>query len=189
MVKRFYITRHGETFVTRGQALNYGVRIFSADILGESREPLGKMGQYLKKVPTDFNASSQFKRCRQTVGIISEQSGKEFVFDKRLNEFFFELPYFFRRRVKHFLNEMDSKGYETVLICTHGAVINELIKAINPQAFKTLVMTPDPKGPPVQVEASRKAAQLENKVSFTKYLSPGVLLTLTENSVSEINFN
>jgi phosphohistidine phosphatase SixA len=209
-VKKYYIFRHGETFVSKGLKTGYGLKVFSADILDEGKPPLEKMGRYLKKIPTDFNASSRFKRCRTTVGIISKNSGKEFIFDSRLNEFFFELPFFFRRRIRHFLRDLNDKNLQTVLICTHAAVINELISMINPQAFATLVKkAPDPTKP-LQTEvrkdlplppANSQAAShvtsatasdslpLGNKLTFTKYLAPGVLLILTENSVQEINFN
>ena len=188
-VKTYYIFRHGETFVTKGQKLSYGTKVFSADILDECKPALEKLGRYLKKYPTDLNTSSRFKRCRQTVEIISRTSGKEFTFNSRLNEFFFELPYFFKKRVRNFLVEINNQEIESVAICTHGAVINELIRQINPGAFKTLLRkSPDPT-PPLQTEASRKSLQLENKLTFTKYLAPCVLLILTENSVREINFN
>jgi broad specificity phosphatase PhoE len=189
MVKKYYIFRHGETFVTKGHRLGYGTKIFSANILDSGKPALEKLGRYLKEIPTDFNAASQYKRCRQTVGIISGQSGKEFIFDKRLNEFFFELPFLFRRRVISFLNELDRSGYETVLICTHAAVINEIMKLVNREAFRKLTQKGSLTRPPLQVEASRKALQLQNLLRFTKYLSPGVLLTLTKSSAEEINFN
>lgn len=186
---KYYIFRHGETFVTKGRALSYGVKVFSASILEECFPALEKLGQHLKKIPTDYNVSSKIKRCRQTVDIVSKQSDKNFNFDSRLNEFFFELPYFFKRRVRSFIKDVERNEYQSVAICTHGAVINELIKQINPQAFIPLTnKSPDPT-PPLQTEASRKSLQLENKVSFTKYLSPCVLLELTSTSVKEINFN
>ncbi len=187
--RKYYIFRHGETFVTKGLRLNYGTKIFTADILDEGKPALQKLGRYLNKVDSDFNASSRFKRCRQTVSIVSEASGKNFEFDSRLNEFFFELPFFFKRRISRFLNELNTKNYHNVIICTHGANINEIIKLINPKAFGQLARkTPDPR-PALQLEASRKSLQLENKLTFTKYLSPAVLLILTTDSVQEINFN
>ncbi len=186
---KFYIFRHGETFVTTGKALSYGTKVFSADILPFCFPTLEKLGQQLKNIKTDYNISSKIKRCRQTVGIVAKQADKEFEFDSRLNEFFFELPFFFKRRIRNFLKEIENRNFESVAICTHGAVINELIKQINPEAFLTLInKSPDP-SPPLQTEASRKSLQLENKLTFTKYLAPGVLLTLTSSSVKEINFN
>lgn len=189
MKTKYYIFRHGETFVTTNKSLGYGTKVFSADILKQCFPALEKLGQHLKNIPTNYNVSSKIKRCRQTVEIISKESEKIFQFDPRLNEFFFELPFFFKRRVRSFLKEIDQNNYEVVAICTHGAVINELIKQINPNAFIPLIKkSPDPT-PPLQTEVSRKSLQLENKVSFTKYLAPCVLLELTSTSVKEINFN
>lgn len=187
-VKKFYLFRHGETFVTRGDRLYYGTKVFSADILDQGKPALTKMGKYLKKIPTDFNVSSQIKRCRQTVQIISKNSDKEFAFDWRLNEVFFELPFFFKMRVRSLLNSIKKSEFQSIAICTHAAVINRLIRAINPKAFGTLLKKdPDPR-PPLQIEVSKQPI-IENKLNFKKYLSPGVLLILTENSVQEINFN
>jgi broad specificity phosphatase PhoE len=135
MPTTFYLFRHGETFVTRGQnlwyypkflpttAFSYGAQIYTASILDEGKPTLRKMGQYLKKIPTKFNASSQFRRCRQTVQIITQESGKEFSFDKRLNELVLETPWGFRRRVLNFLAEIESENYQSVAICTHAAVL------------------------------------------------------------------
>lgn len=152
MSQTFYIFRHGETFVTKGQnlwyypkflpttALSYGTKIFSASILDEGKPVLRRMGKYLKNIQTDYNASSQFRRCRQTVQIISEEAKKEFVFDKRLNELVFETPWFLKRRVIGFLKEIDIKGYQSIAICTHAAIIALLASILT----KKLVAFPKP---------------------------------------------
>lgn len=185
----YYIFRHGETFVTTGKALNYGLKVFSADILDFCFPILKNLGLYLKNIPTDYNVSSQFKRCRQTVSIVSTVSRKQFIFDPQLNEFFFELPFFFRNRVRNFVKQIDQSQYRSVAVCTHGAVINELIKQINPEAFKTLAKKSPEPNPPIRIEASRSSLQLGNHLTFTQYLAPGVLLVLTNSSAQEINFN
>lgn len=135
MAKIYYLFRHGETFVTRGQrlwyypkflpetAFSYGTKVFSASILEESKPTLQKLAEYLKDIPTDFNASSQFRRCRQTVQIVEKATQKEFIFDKRLNEFVFETSWTFRYRVRSFLQDLNKKDYQSVAICTHGAVL------------------------------------------------------------------
>ena len=169
MDKTFYVFRHGETFVTKGQYLwyypkflpetsfTYGTKIFSASILDEGKPALHKMGEYLKNIPTDFNASSQFRRCRQTVDIINQESGKEFIPDKRLNEVLLENPWGFKNRVSNFLHEIDQKNYQSVAICTHGAVIALL--------------------------ASMLTIKL---VGFPK---PGVLLIIKGKNIETIDFN
>jgi broad specificity phosphatase PhoE len=131
----YYLFRHGDTFVTKGQrvwyypkfipetAFSYGSKVFSASILDEAKPTIQKLAEYLKEIPTQFNASSQFRRCRQTVEIVEKVSKKEFVFDKRLNEFVFETPWAFQHRVKNFLYSIEEKEYQSVTICTHGAVL------------------------------------------------------------------
>lgn len=142
MPKKFYLFRHGDTFVTKGQrvwyypsflpetAFTYGTKVFSASILDESKPTIQKLAEYLKHIPTDFNASSQFRRCRQTVQIVEKITHKEFVFDKRLNEFVFEAPWKFKHRIKNFLADLKANDYDSVAICTHGAVIALLINIL-----------------------------------------------------------
>lgn len=169
MAKKFYLFRHGETFVTRGQklwyyptflpetAFSYGTKIFSASILPEAKPVLTKLAEYLKNIPTDFNASSQFRRCRQTVQIVEKITDKEFVFDKRLNELVLEPPWRFRQRVRNFLNEVQSKDYEAVAICTHGAVLALIVTLLTG--------------------------------SLSGFPKPGVLVIVEGKKISYINFN
>lgn len=135
MAKTFYLFRHGDTFVTRGQrlwyyptflpetAFSYGAKVFSASILDEAKPTIKKLAECLAKIPTQYNASSQFRRCRQTVQIVEKIAQKEFIFDKRLNELVFETPWAFRYRVQRFLKELAKKDVQSVAICTHGAVL------------------------------------------------------------------
>lgn len=162
MVKTFYLFRHGTTFGSKYRT-GYGWKIYSANILPEARPPLVKMGTYLKKIPTDYNVSSAVKRCRQTCEIISEASGKEFVFDPRLNEFFLETFGHLQRRIASLLEELNTKNYQSVLMCTHGAVLEVLIAQITKSRFKVsrLFQLPD----------------------------PGTLLVLKNGNFQQINFN
>src|SRR5437762_1931158 len=127
MPKIFYIFRHGETFATKLEK-GYGRKVFSAPLLDEGHPAIERIGEYLKNIETDFNTSSNVKRCRQTVEIVSQISGKQFIFDKRLNEFFLETYWHFRRRIKGVLKDIDQKGFSSVCICTHGACIAMLVK-------------------------------------------------------------
>lgn len=169
MAKTFYLFRHGDTFVTRGQrlwyyptflpktAFSYGAKVFSASILNEARPTIKKLAEYLSKIPTQFNASSQFRRCRQTVEIVEKETQKEFVFDKRLNEFVFETPWAFQNRVKKFLSELEQKEFQSVAICTHGAVLALIASILSGK-----------------------------KVGFPK---PGVLVIIKGNEISYKDFN
>lgn len=145
MPKIFYLFRHGDTFVTKGQrvwyypkflpetAFSYGTKVFSASILEEAKPTIQKLAEYLKNIPTDFNASSQLRRCRQTVQIVEKETKKEFLFDKRLNEFVFETPWRFRYRVRSFIAELKTKDYDSVAICTHGAVLAMIASTLSGQ--------------------------------------------------------
>lgn len=159
---RFYIFRHGQTFSTKfGRP--YGLAVFSAGILDEGKPALNKMGQYLKKVPSDFNVSSPFRRCKQTVEIISTESGKTFYFDKRLGEYLLETRGNFRKRIKSLILEVESLGYEHVLICTHGAVISEMMDLLLPGVY--------------------------NVSNTFKFPDPGILIIAGDGKYEEISFN
>src|SRR5438105_4844768 len=116
MPKTYYLFRHGETFATIKNK-GYGVRILSASILPSAEPVIKKMGQFLKDLPTDYNVSSPVKRCRQTVNIITLESGKQFVFDRKISEFFIETFGMFKRRLKRFIDQIEQSNYQTILVC------------------------------------------------------------------------
>jgi broad specificity phosphatase PhoE len=163
-MKTYYIFRHGETFATKA-GTGYGMKVFSAPLLPEATPSLQRMGQYLKDIPTDFAVSSAVKRCRQTVEIIGKESGKEFVFDKRLNEFFLESVGHLVRRLKKFLDDIETHKYEHVVICTHGACISALITLLT--------------------------AKKDHQASYNlfNYPPPGVLTIIEGNNIQDVNFN
>lgn len=159
---KFYIFRHGETFATKASK-GYGWRMFSASILNEGIPAIEKMGIYLKSVPSDFNASSHYRRCRQTVGIVSSVCGKGFVFDRRLNEYFLETFNNFHNRLKSFLDFVQKNEYGSVLICTHGACIAVLLKILR--------------------------GQTPSKQDLFYYPRPGVLTIVEGKKIEEVDFN
>lgn len=159
-MKTFYLFRHALA-VLPGQV--YGDRIFSAEILPEGIPAIKKLAEYLITIPTDYNVSSEILRCKQTAHIISETTNKNFVFDVRLNELHQESAEEFIKRVKSFLDEVNSSQYESILICTHGAVI---------AALKHLI-----------TEDSIEESDLFD------YSNPGELLTLQDKTISLKNFN
>lgn len=163
MYTKFYIFRHGETFATKA-GTGYGLRIFSADILPEAEGPLERIGNYLRDKKIDYSVSSQIKRCRQSAGVITRVTGNEFVFDRRLNEYFLEPYWYLKRRVMSLIKEAREKKYRTVCICTHGAVIAALIHVLTP-------------------EASRQPFSIYN------FPPPGVLVVVEDGKVTQMNFN
>lgn len=168
----YYIFRHGETFVTKrgktGYGLGvfaYGFKIYSAPILEEGKPALYKMGEFLKGKPMDAGFSSPLLRCKQTADIITEVTGQEFIFDKRLREFFMESFGSLIGRLQSLLKEIDEKNYESVAICTHAGVIAALISMI----------IYDKKVP--------------SQFDLLHYPMPGVLTIITDKNLQEINFN
>lgn len=163
-MKTYYIFRHGETFATKA-GTGYGVRVFSAPILPEAHAALERMGAYLAQVENSYNISSEILRCRQTVEIISEKSGKSFVFDKRLNEFFLESFGHFKKRLQSVLADIEKQTAENILICTHGAGISGLISLLTPKK------------------------DMPAAFDIFHYPMPGVLTIIKGETIQEVNFN
>lgn len=163
MAKTYYIFRHGLTFAVKtGTA--YGDSILTAPIIDEGKKAIEKMGQFLKDKQTDFNVSSPIKRCKQTSGIISEITGKEFIFDERLTEFYMEQQTSLECRLKSLLAQIDERGYQKIAVCTHGAVISILIGILT-------------------------AEKTSGQYDIYHYPDPGVLVVISGGNVEEINFN
>ena len=159
---KFYLFRHGETFATK-ENKDYFLKIFSAPILEEGKPAIRKLATYLKDKPSDANYSSPLKRCKQTVEIVNRITGKDFIFDKRLREFFMETHWGLEKRVKSLLNEIEVHRYQSITICTHGAVLMMLKKLL--------------------IKRSKQ------KISFNDYPKPGVLWIIEDNKLEELNFN
>lgn len=163
MQTKLYIFRHGETFATKAGTW-YGWKIYSADILPEARPPLERLGAYMQDVHTDFQVSSQVKRCRQTTEIIQSYTHREFIYDKRLNEFFLETYGSLKRRVRSLLQEIEENDYKTVAICTHGGVIWALLRELT-------------------------GHRSMNPFTIFEYPPPGVLTVVQDGKVQQISFN
>jgi len=128
MNKTYYIFRHGETFATKKGNGIYWLKIFSAPILEEGKPSLLKLAKYLKNVPSDFNVASPFLRCQQTAELVTSITGKKFDSDARIREYTLELPWRFKRRVLHFMQDMEKSEYQHIVICTHSIVIEMLVQ-------------------------------------------------------------
>ena len=157
----FYIFRHGETFATKGK-VHYGLKIWHATILPEAKPVIERLGQYLKTKESDYQSSSEFLRCKETTKIITSVTGKEFVTDKRLNEFVFETFGGFRRRIQSFLDDIHKTGYKNVMVCTHGAVIAGLVNLLTEGNFEWH--------------------------DIKEYPSPGILTEIVGNNMKQISF-
>lgn len=145
--------------------VSYGDQVFSAEILPEGRPAIEHLARYLKDIPDSLNLSSPFNRCLQTVEIVTEITGKEFVADPRLNEIAagkIELPHHFQKRVKSIYDEAQNSPFENVLICTHSAVLSALIKLITHSHWPWFML---------------------------KTIPPGVLIISEGKTMSQIDFN
>lgn len=160
MPQSIYIFRHG--LATHSKE-GYGDEILTARVLPEGIPPIERMAEYLKNVSSDFSVSSEILRCRQTAEIVEKIAGHRFAADKRLNEYHQESFEQFRKRVQLFVNEIRGSSHETILICTHGAVMAG-IKNLLLNSMFTENMLPD-------------------------YVDTGVLLTIKGKYVSLLDFN
>lgn len=136
----FYIVRHGETKESKSYK-EYNVQsIRNAPILDESKTTIVRIASFLKNVETDYNVSSPYFRCRQTVKIIEDITGKAFVFDERIGEYLLavneETHQELVSRLKDFLQDIKDSKFKNVMICTHGGVIAALKHLIIEGEFK-----------------------------------------------------
>lgn len=159
---KYYLFRHGQTFFTKFH-IPYLWYNFSAGILPEAIPVLERLATYLKNIPSDLNAASEFKRCTQSAEVITKVTGKQFGVDSRLNEYYRETFDSLRERVKDFIAEVSRKNYRTVVICTHSAVMSGL---------KHLLL-----------EGSFKQTQLLD------YPKPGTLICIKGQKINQIDFN
>ncbi len=138
MKKTYYLFRHGETFVTqsKGKKLWYGLHHFSAPTLPTGFQATKSIGAYLKNKPIDYYVSSQYLRCKETAAIVSKSTHKKISFDKRLNSFFIETPWHFRKRLQNFLADMESSDFQSIAICTHGLVLLVLVMLLTKKRFR-----------------------------------------------------
>ncbi len=158
---KYYIFRHGQTKYSKFH-LSYPKNNQSIEILPEAVPALEKLAEYLKNIKSDYNVSSEYLRCRQSTAIVTKISGLKFERDPRLNEKSSESFDNFRKRVKEFLEETESKNYKTVVICTHGAVIAAIKNLLLKNSFK------------------------RREIVF--YPRPGVLLIIEGKKIEQINF-
>jgi len=128
----YYIFRHGDTTDTEKSKLAVIIRMIpgytdssALKILPKSFPVLTKIGEFLKKIPTDANFSSPYPRCVDSAKIVGEVANKKYKIDQRIRELEHNGEPFssFYERVKFFLDDVDSKNYSAVSICTHGAVL------------------------------------------------------------------
>jgi len=159
---KYYLFRHGQTFFTKFH-LSYFWNSFSVGILPEAVPALKRLAAYLKNIPSDLNASSQFKRCTQSAEIITGITGKEFSVDSQLNEYYKETFDTFRKRIKNFITKVERNNYQTVIVCTHGAVISAIKHLLLKGSF--------------------------GKFQLLDYPKPGILVCIEDKKIKQIDFN
>jgi len=159
---KYYIFRHGQTLNSKFH-LPYPKNNRLIKILPDSISTLKKMAEYLKNISSDLNVTSEYLRCLETTKIITKITGQKFKKEPRLNEFNQETFLEFTRRIKDFLEEVDKNKYQTVVICTHGAVISTI---------KNLLI---------------KGRMTRKELPF--FPKPGILLCIENKKISKIDFN
>lgn len=159
---KYYIFRHGQTRNSKYH-LPYSKDNRKIKILKDSIPAIKKMAEYLKNITPDLAASSEYLRCQQTTKIVAKITATKFKKDSRLNEFGNETFLQFKKRIKDFLEEVEKNKYQTVVICTHGAVI---------AALKNLLI---------------KGRIKKGDLLF--YPKPGLLLYIEGKKVKKFDFN
>lgn len=159
--KTYYIFRHGlATHSTKG----YGAYIVTQGILPKSIPSIKKLANHLKSVENPASFSSDIIRCRQTAEIVSNSTGFQFTFDKRLDELMYDESFEdFKKRIESFLEDVQRLPNKNILICTHGAVIAGLTDMLTDKEF-----TPD---------------------HVTIHPLPGVLRIIKDRKTEDVNFN
>ncbi len=129
----FYIFRHSETYFSKNK-IPYGKDFEAAEIIPEGIPATQKLAKYLSTQKIDVFYTSPLKRCVQTAQIIQKKLKKGFTKDTRISE---EMIDYGKEtfedvveRVKDFLDDIKSKKYSKVAICTHGWIISTLIALI-----------------------------------------------------------
>jgi broad specificity phosphatase PhoE len=162
----YYIFRHGYTKEILDNIDYDKERVISAEIIPEKSYAIEKLGSYLKNIPTDFNVSSPFLRCKQTAEIVTEASGKQFTFDDRLGEFVFQFGEEFSQmsaRIKNFVEDIQTRNYHAVTICAHGGSISAIKHWLNEGVY--------------------------DFDDLQDYPNPGVLTIIKNKIIEEIDFN
>ncbi len=164
----FYIFRHGKTEFSGKDPWHdrsYGEKTETAEILPEGIPALERLGKYLKDIPTEFNVSSPYVRCRETVAIVGEFAEKKFIFDPHLHDIDHRVESVqdTANRIETFYSELITHNYSSVAVCTHGYPIAML---------KSLALTGK-----------------VNLLKITDYPTTGVLLSIEDGVVSYKDFN
>ncbi|MCX7928717.1 MAG: histidine phosphatase family protein [Patescibacteria group bacterium] len=163
---KIYIFRHGQTIESKYNLAYSRERKLTAEILPETIPVIEKLGKFLSQVKTDANFTSPVKRCLQTVEIIKKVSGKEFEVDENIKEWMDPEESFesLVQRVSRFYEKISSSNYNSVALCSHGAILAGIKSFFENQNF------------PIQ--------------NLHDYPSPGVLIVLDSKTknIEQINF-
>lgn len=157
----WYILRHG---LATHSMNGYGDKILSAPLLPEAVPAIERMSAYLAKVPVSSNWSSTLIRCIQTTEIVRRITGKVFIPDKRLNEFYQETFSRFYGRVSSWFKEVNTSQSKNILVCTHGVVI---------AALKQILLTGD----------------FSEAANLLDYPGCGQLVVIKERKIELFDFN
>jgi len=158
----YYIFRHGATFQSKFN-VPYGKEIETAEILPEGIPVIEKLADYLKDIPVDANFTSPFKRCLQTVEIVTKISGKKYISDDRLHDWLPEKETIQNviERIENFFKEINANPYNSVSICTHGYPISGLIQLISHGRIDEMELENFPKPGVLTIASSEEIKSLD----------------------------
>ncbi len=161
----FYIFRHGETYYSKHN-IPYGLNVENASILPESIPITKRLAEYLKNINTDCHMASPYLRCRQTVEIVEQITGKEFEYDDLLHDYNPNLESVTdtAKRTKKFYENISQKDYKQIAICTHGYPI-AMLKSIITKGY------------------------INTNPERLVYPQTGVLLIIKNKKISFVDFN
>ena len=130
---KFYIFRHAETYFSKFD-IHYGESVESAEIIPEGIPATERLAKYLAGEDIDAYYTSPFKRCTQTAEIIEKITKMKFIKDARIGE---EMINYGKEtfngvidRVKDFLDQIKTKNFQRIAICSHGWPIAALVALI-----------------------------------------------------------
>lgn len=125
-----YIYRHGDTVNTNSLFKRFfGVEGSTQNlpILPKGVYALKEIAKFLKNTPTQAGFCSPYLRCIQSTQIVSGITNKNYEIDERITEFEGKEKFgSLIKRVDNFLKDVERKNFDSVSICTHGAVISAI---------------------------------------------------------------
>ena len=120
------ISYNADSYFLFGALYHYPAATYPPDAMLDIHD--WDTGKYLGKIKPDACYTSTYLRCLQSVKIVENYIPNKFVKDERIRELRSDTKGFigFTKRVHDFIKDIETKGYSSVAVCTHGAVMAAL---------------------------------------------------------------